>query len=87
MSHLAALYRLIGMCYIDRTHRTIMISVDMKVVGGMTSYDASCVTTHLRALFIHGEGRMAAFGFPKTSWRWNARASYREPLRGLFSTT
>ena len=40
-----------------------MISVDMKVVGRMTSYDASRVTTHLRNLFIRGLGRMAAFNF------------------------
>ena len=37
--------RHIGLCYVDSAHRMVMISVDTKVVGKMTSYDTSRVTT------------------------------------------
>ena len=33
--------RLIGLCYTDSTHHTIMISVGMKIVGGMALHDSS----------------------------------------------
>jgi hypothetical protein len=52
-----------------------MIFVDMKVVGRIALHDTSCVMAQLGALFTSGEGRMAAFIFPKTRQRWNAWAS------------
>ena len=35
--------RLIGVCYVDSVHRTVMISVDMKIAGRMALRDLSCV--------------------------------------------
>ena len=54
---------LIGLCYTDSTHRTFIISVDMKNVNDMAPHVSSRIRAQLCGLFS-GEGRlMAVFGF------------------------